>query len=42
MLMFVSDWPNNAFEFENVEFSISYNGDILKLVHTPFWLIFIV
>jgi len=39
-LMFVSDWPNNA--YENVEFYISYNGDILVLVHTPFWLNFIV
>jgi len=33
-LMFLSDWPNNA--FENVKFDISYNGDILELVHTPF------
>jgi len=41
-LMFVSDWPNNAFAFENVEFYISYNGDILELIHTPFWLSFIV
>jgi len=41
-LMIVSDWLNNAFAFENVEFFISYNSDILELVHTPFWLSFIV
>jgi len=40
--MFVSDWPNNAFAFENVEFYLSYNGDILELAHTPFGLSFIV
>ena len=34
-LMIVSDWPNNAFAFENVELYISYSGDILELVHTP-------
>jgi len=32
--MFVFNWPNNA--FENVKFYISYNGNILELVHTPF------
>jgi len=36
-LVIVSDWPNNAFAFENVEFYISYNGDILELVHAPFF-----
>jgi len=36
--MIVSDWPNNAFAFENVKFYISYNSDILELVHTLFWL----
>jgi len=35
-LMIVSDWPNNAFAFENVEFYISYNGGITELVHTSF------
>jgi len=41
-LMIVSDWPSNSFAFENVEFYISYNGNILELVHAPFWLSFIV
>jgi len=35
-LMIVSDWPNDAFAFENVEFYISYSGDNLELVHAPF------
>jgi len=41
-LMFVSDSPNNAFVFANTKFFISYNGDVLELVHTPLWLSFIV